>query len=106
MSTIPSEPTALLNLVAYQEGTVVSRTILNKKTGTVTLFAFDEGQTLSEHTAPYDALVCVIDGEAEITITGKPFQLTSGQMIIMPANEPHAVRATRKFKMMLTMIRA
>lgn len=106
MSTIPSEPNVLLNLVTYQEGTVVSRTILNKKTGTVTLFAFDEGQTLSEHAAPYDALACIIDGEAEITIAGKPFQLTGGQMIIMPANEPHAVRATKKFKMMLTMIRS
>ncbi len=106
MSTIPSEPSTLLDLVAYQEGAVVSRTILNKKAGTVTLFAFDEGQALSEHTAPYDALACVIDGSAEVTIAGKPFQLTSGQMIVMPANKPHAVRATGKFKMMLTMIRS
>ena len=106
MSTNLQQPSTLLDLVAYQEGTIVSRTILNKKTGTVTLFAFDNGQTLSEHTAPYDALACVIDGEAEIVIAGKPFQLTTGQMIIMPANESHAVRAAGKFKMILTMIRA
>lgn len=94
------------DLVGYQEGAVVSRTLLNQKTGTVTLFAFDQGQELSEHTAPYDALVQVLDGEAEITIAGQPFHLTAGEAIIMPANDPHAVKALTKFKMMLTMIRS
>ncbi len=93
-------------LVAYQEGAVVSRTLINQKTGTVTLFAFDVGQELSEHAAPYDALVQVLDGEAEIAIAGQPFQLKAGDAIIMPANDPHAVKALTKFKMMLTMIRS
>jgi len=106
MNTEFSNPSTLLDLVAYQEGSVVSRTILNKKTGTVTLFAFDEGQSLSEHTAPYDALVCLLDGKAEVTISGKPHNITSGEIILMPANEPHAVKATAKFKMMLTMVRS
>jgi len=93
-------------LVGYQEGAVVSRTLINQKTGTVTLFAFDAGQELSEHTAPYDALVQVLDGETVITISGRPFQLKTGEAIIMPANDPHAVKALTKFKMMLTMIRS
>jgi quercetin dioxygenase-like cupin family protein len=93
-------------LVGYQEGAVVSRTLINQKTGTVTLFAFDAGQELSEHTAPYDALVQILDGETEITISGQPFQLKAGDLIIMPANQPHAVKALTKFKMMLTMIRS
>ncbi len=93
-------------LVSYQEGAVVSRTLINQKTGTVTLFAFDAGQELSEHTAPYDALVQVLDGETEISIAGQPFQLKAGDAIIMPANDPHAVKALTKFKMMLTMIRS
>jgi quercetin dioxygenase-like cupin family protein len=93
-------------LVAYQDGAVVSRTLINQKTGTVTLFAFDAGQELSEHTAPYDALVQVLDGETEITIAGRPFQLKTGEAIIMPANDPHAVKALTKFKMMLTMVRS
>ena len=93
-------------LVGYQEGAVVSRTLINQKTGTVTLFAFDAGQELSEHTAPYDALVQVLDGETAITISGRPFQLKTGEAIIMPANDPHAVKALTKFKMMLTMIRS
>ncbi len=96
----------LKELVDYQEGTVVSRTLIDKKTGTVTLFAFDEGQGLSEHTAPFDALVCVLDGEVQITISGKPFVLKTGEMIIMPASESHALKAIGKFKMMLTMIRS
>src|SRR5512144_2762247 len=93
-------------LVGYQEGAVVSRTLINQKTGTVTLFAFDAGQELSEHTAPYDALVQVLDGETRITIAGRPFELKEGELIIMPANQPHAVYATKKFKMLLTMIRS
>ena len=93
-------------LVAYQNGAVVSREILKLKTGTVTIFAFDEGQGLSEHTSPYDALVHVIDGEAQIIISGKSFSLKEGEMILMPANEPHALKANHKFKMILTMIRS
>jgi quercetin dioxygenase-like cupin family protein len=96
----------LTDLVNYQEGAVVSRTIVDKDTGTVTLFAFDEGQGLSEHTAPYDALVSLIDGEAEIVISGKAFHLKIGEMILMPANEPHALKAVKRFKMILTMIRS
>jgi quercetin dioxygenase-like cupin family protein len=95
-----------VDLVAYQDGAVVSRTVLKGATGNVTLFAFDAGQELSEHTAPYDALVQVLDGEAEITIAGEPHRLRGGDMIVMPANRPHAVRAIARFKMMLTMIRS
>lgn len=96
----------MADLVNYQEGAVVSRTVIDKKNGTVTLFAFDAGQGLSEHAAPYDALVQVLDGEVTITIAGQPFHLRAGEMIIMPANQPHAVRATQRFKMVLTMIRS
>ena len=92
-----------VNLADYQKDSIVSRTLIDKNTGTVTFFAFDEGQDLS---APFDALVYLIDGEAEITISGKPFHLEVGEMIIMPANEPHAVKALKKFKMILTMIRS
>ena len=91
--------------VEYQSGSVVSKEIIKGKAGSVTLFAFDEGQGLSEHTAPFDALVEVIDGEAEIIISGKSNMLKAGEMIIMPANEPHALKATERFKMMLVMIR-
>ena len=93
-------------LVDYQTGSTVSREIVSRKTGTVTIFAFDEGQGLSEHTAPYDALVYLVDGETEITISGRVHRLTEGQMIIMPAHEPHALKAVKKFKMMLVMIRS
>ena len=93
------------DLVAYQDGAVVSRDILKLKTGTVTTFAFDDGQGLSEHTSPYDALVHIIDGEAEIMISGKLFSLKEGEMILMPANEPHALKANHKLKMILTMIK-
>lgn len=96
----------LADLADYQEGSVVSRTIINKKTGTVTFFAFDEGQGLSEHTAPFDALVHILDGEAEVLISGKPLHLKKGEMVIMPANQPHSLRAQKKFKMILTMIRS
>jgi quercetin dioxygenase-like cupin family protein len=115
MSAIKKQETAaglkarafsLENLADYQTGSVVSREIIGQKTGTVTVFAFDKGQGLSEHTAPFDALVYVIDGETEITISGKPHVLTEGQMIIMPANEPHALKAIKPFKMMLVMIRS
>ena len=96
----------LVDLVSYQEGAVVSRTIVDEKAGTVTLFAFAEGEGLSEHTAPYDALVHIVDGEVEITITGRAFRLKEGEIIIMPANSPHALKAIREFKMILTMIKA
>jgi len=96
----------LVDLVAYQDGSVVSKTLLEKKTGTVTLFAFDKGQGLSEHTAPFDALVCVLDGVVEISIAGNPVTVKQGEMFVMPANEPHALRAIERFKMMLTMIRS
>jgi quercetin dioxygenase-like cupin family protein len=96
----------LIDLVDYQEGSVVSRTIVNKKTGTVTLFAFDEGQGLSEHTAPFDALVYLLDGEAEIIISGQALYLKEGEMVIMPARQPHALKAVKRFKMILTMIRS
>jgi quercetin dioxygenase-like cupin family protein len=94
------------DLVDYPEGAVVSRTLIDKKTGTVTLFAFDKGQGLSEHTAPFDALVQILDGEAEITLSGKSLRVKAGEMVIMPANEPHALRAVKPFKMLLTMIRS
>lgn len=92
-------------LVDYQSGGVVSKTVVDQGAGTVTVFSFDEGQGLSEHTAPYDALVMILEGEAEVTISGGPNLLRSGEMIIMPAGEPHALRAVERFKMMLTMIR-
>jgi len=95
-----------VDLADYQKGSIVSRTIVDKKTGTVTFFAFDEGQGLSEHTAPFDALVYLLDGEAEVVISGEPFRLKAGEMVIMPANAPHALRAITKFKMILTMIRS
>jgi quercetin dioxygenase-like cupin family protein len=98
--------TTLTDLADYQEGSIVSRTIIDKKTGTVTFFAFDEGQGLSEHTAPFDALVYLLDGEAEIVISGEPFRLKAGEVVIMPANDPHALKATKRFKMLLTMIRS
>ena len=94
------------DMVAYQKGAVVSKTLFEKETGTVTLFAFDQGQGLSEHTAPFDALVQVTDGRAEIRIAGEPCQVSEGEMIIMPANKSHALKALTPFKMMLTMIRA
>src|SRR5512147_1016516 len=104
MIDILNEP--LLDMVGYQEGAVVSKTLIDKKTGTVTLFAFARGQGLSEHTAPFDALVQVLDGEVEITISGRPYHLNAGQMILMPAHQPHAVKAMKRFKMMLVMIRS
>ena len=96
----------LADLVDYSAGSVVSRTLIEKPTGTVTLFAFDKGEGLSEHTAPFDAMVWVLDGKAEITIAGTPHQLATGEMIIMPANQPHALKAIARFKMLLVMIRS
>jgi quercetin dioxygenase-like cupin family protein len=96
----------LAELVEYQEGSVVSRTIIDQKTGTLTLFAFSQGQGLSEHTAPFDALVHLLDGEAEITISGNSYLLKTGETIIMPANKPHALKAIKDFKMLLVMIRS
>ena len=95
----------LADLVAYQDGAVVSRTLMKQAKGSVTLFAFDRGQELSEHTVPHDALVVVLDGEAEITVAGTPHRLKEGETILMPGGEPHAVRAVERFKMCLTMIR-
>jgi len=107
MSTAPkAEILNLADMVSYQTGSVVSRQITKAEAGNVTLFAFDEGQELSEHTAPFDALIHVVEGEAEIMISGKSFQLKDGDAIIMPANDPHAVKANGQFKMLLTMIRA
>jgi quercetin dioxygenase-like cupin family protein len=96
----------LSDCIQYQSGSIVSKEIVRKDTGTVTLFAFDQGQGLSEHTAPFDALVYILDGEAKITISGNPLQVKSGEMIIMPANEPHALSAQNQFKMLLVMIRS
>ena len=93
------------DLLDYQEGAVVSRTVVDKKSGTVTLFAFDEGQGLSEHTAPSDALVYIVDGAAEVTVSGEPLHVKAGEMVVMPANEPHALKAIEPFKMLLVMIR-
>ena len=96
----------LAKMLDYQKGSVVSRTIINKEVGTVTLFSFDKDEGLSEHTTPFDALVYVFDGEAEISISKKPHIVKKGQMIIMPAYEPHALKALNQFKMMLVMIKA
>ncbi len=98
--------TNLTNLINYQEGSVVSRTLIEKQTGTVTLFAFDQGQGLSEHTTPFDAMVCVLDGKVEVTVSGNSIVLENGEMVIMPANKPHTLKAIEKFKMMLIMIRS
>jgi len=96
----------LVDLADYQEDSVVSRTIIDRKTGTVTFFAFDEGQGLSEHTAPYDALIYLVDGEAEIVISGRATRVEEGEVILIPATKPHYLRALKKFKMILTMIRS
>lgn len=92
-------------MVEYQEGSIVSKTLVDKETGSITLFAFAAGQSLSEHTAPYEALVQVLDGRAEIVIAGRGYELETGESIVMPADVPHAVKAEERFKMMLTMIK-
>jgi quercetin dioxygenase-like cupin family protein len=97
---------AMAGLAGYQEGSVVSRTVLDKPAGTLTLFAFDKGQGLSEHTTPFDALVYILDGEAEITISGRPLRAKQGEMVVMPANQPHALKAPRRFKMLLIMVKS
>lgn len=102
----PAQALTLLSLVSYQDGAVVSRTILKRPTGTLTLFAFDEAQGLSEHTAPFDALAQILEGEAEITIAGKPLTARLGEVVLLPAHQPHAVKALAKFKMLLTMVRS
>jgi quercetin dioxygenase-like cupin family protein len=94
------------DLVNYQDGSVVSRTLVTRATGTVTLFAFDEGQGLSEHTAPFDAVAHVLEGQAEIVVSGKPLRTTAGDAVLMPANQPHSLKALSRFKMLLTMIRS
>jgi quercetin dioxygenase-like cupin family protein len=96
----------MMSLVNYQPDAIVSRTIIDKPTGTLTLFAFDKGQGLSEHTAPFDAMVYVLDGVAEVIIAGKLHTVKQGEMIIMPANQPHALKAPQRFKMMLVMIKS
>jgi quercetin dioxygenase-like cupin family protein len=101
-----SQSTCLLELVNYQTGAVVSRTLLKRPTGTVTVFAFDAEQGLSEHTSPFDALLQVLEGQAEISISGKPLCASAGECVLLPANQPHAVKATTPFKMLLTMIRS
>ena len=101
-----AEVVKIAELVNYQDGSIVSREIVKKPTGNVTIFAFDEGQGMSEHTSPFDALVHVLDGEAEIGIAGKPHRLHTGDVILMPANQPHALKAQKRFKMILTMIRS
>ena len=103
---MPDGPARLADLVAVQPGSVVSRTLVKKEKGTVTLFAFDAGQGLSEHTAPFDALVHVLDGEAEVVLGGKAHRVAAGEALLMPANVPHALMAIRPFKMLLTMVRA
>jgi len=100
-----SEVLKFVEMIGYQDAAVVSRQITKTEAGNVTLFAFDKEQGLSEHTAPFDALVHVLEGEAQVIISGKPFDLQAGDAIIMPADEPHALKATQKFKMLLTMIR-
>jgi quercetin dioxygenase-like cupin family protein len=100
------EANRLSDLVSYQDGAVVSRIVIKRDTGNVTLFAFDAAQELSEHTTPYEVLVQVVDGEAEITIAAKPYRLRTGDVIILPAHQPHAVKAISRFKMLLTMIRS
>jgi len=101
-----AQVTKVIDLVGYQDGAVVSRGIIKKSTGNVTLFAFDDSQGLSEHTAPFDAMVQIVEGAAEITISGQPYHVRSGEMILIPANQPHALKALERFKMILTMIRS
>jgi quercetin dioxygenase-like cupin family protein len=106
MINIIEEAKGLVSLVDYQDGSVVSKEIIKKEKGTVTLFAFDKGQGLSEHTAPFDAMVYIFDGKVEIKISGKEHHLSAGETIIMPANKPHSLKAIERFKMLLVMIKA
>ena len=95
----------LVDMVSYQDGSIVSKEIIKKDTGTVTLFAFDKGQGLSEHTVPFNALVNIVDGQTEVKISGQPFIVKQGEMIIMPANKPHSMQAIERFKMLLVLIK-
>ena len=106
IKNIKAKALKLTDLTSYQKGSVVSREIINKKTGTVTVFVFDKGEGLSEHTAPFDALVYILDGEAKILISGKPHLVKKNEIIIMPANKPHGLKAVKKFKMLLVMIKS
>ena len=99
-------PAKLADMIEYQKGSVVSRTVVDKKAGTVTLFAFDKDEGLSEHTAPYEALIYIAEGEVEVKIAAKSFILETGDMIMLPANKPHALRGIQKFKMLLVMVRS
>ena len=103
---VPATVTNAKELVTYQDGSIVSRVIAKEPTGNITVFAFDEGQALSEHTAPFNALVHLLDGEAKITVAGQAHRVQAGEMILLPANVPHALEATKRFKMVLTMIRS
>jgi quercetin dioxygenase-like cupin family protein len=103
---LAADANILSGLVDYQDNSVVSRTLIDKKTGTVTLFAFDKNQGLSEHSAPFDVLLYVFDGEAEVTISGKPIQVKSGMATLLPVGKSHSVKALSRFKMMLIMIRS
>ena len=105
-AVMPEKACSIADLVAYQQGSIVSREVIRKETGTVTIFAFDQGQGLSEHTAPFDALVQVLDGTVQIKIAGAPHDLNAGDMIIMPANKPHALQALTHMKMLLVMIKS
>ena len=100
-----AEVVALAELVSYQDGAVISRTLVKRSSGTITLFAFDQGEGLSEHTAAFDALVLVLEGEAEITVAGTTLRTRAAQAVLLPANQPHALKAVTRFKMLLTMIR-
>lgn len=100
-----AEVVRMIDLVNYQDGSVVSRTLVKRSTGTITLFAFDDGQGLSEHTAAFDAVAHLLEGEAEITVSGNPLRVSAGDAVLLPANQPHALKAITKFKMLLTMIR-
>lgn len=102
----PGEVLDVAALVDYAQGAIVSRTLLDNNAGTITLFSFDEGQELSEHTAPFDAFVQVLDGQGEFIVGGEAYSVKTGQVLLMPANVPHAVKATGRFKMLLTMLRA
>lgn len=106
VAVVMSKAVEMAGLVDYQPGSVVSRTVIAKKTGTVTVFAFDKGQGLSTHSAPFDALVYIVDGEAKITISDKPQKVKAGELIIMPANKPHALKAVKPFKMVLVMVKS
>lgn len=106
LTDLDTKPTLIGNWADYQAGSIVSRKIIQKPTGAVTFFAFDAGQALSDHTAPFDALVQVIDGEAEVIIAGRSVIVKTGEVLIMPANKSHALKANQRFKMLLTMIRS